>query len=161
MPIRFNPLPPHFQIVSTAAGGSVIETINNISPNSSGNFTISAGPGIVITPETNGIQVSASSNAPAYTNVTHAMSPYTVLASDYFLSVDGTAGAVTLNFPNSPTSLQTWIVKDRLGHALANNITLTTIGGADLFDGSTTYVLDDNYESIQILANPSLAYELF
>ncbi len=161
MPIRFNPLPPHFQIVSTSGGGGGIQTINGISPNLSNNFVLSAGPGISLTSISNGIQIAATDAAFSYKSVIFAMSPYTVLVSDYFLSVDSSAGAVTLLFPNVPVALQTWVVKDRTGNALANNVTLTTPGGLDLLDGSATYLLDDNFEAIQILANPSLNYELF
>lgn len=161
MPIRYNPLPPHFQYASTGGGGSGILTINLTSPNVSNNFTIQAGPGIDVIPIAFGTQILANNAIVAYTNVTNAMSPYTVIATDSYISVDCSAGAVTLNFPNTPTSLKTWVVKDRTGNALANNITLTTPGATDLFDGSTTYLLDDNYEAIQVMVNPSLAYELF
>lgn len=144
-----------------SSGAGPIFTINTIPPDGGGNFTIAAGPGIQITPGTNEITIASADSATAYTNVTHAMSPYTVLLTDDYLSVDTSGGVVTLNFPNAPPSLREWIVKDRTGNALANNITITTPGGTDLFDGAATYLIDDNYESIQILANPSAAYELY
>jgi hypothetical protein len=89
------------------------------------------------------------------------MSPYTVLSSDYYLSVDSSAGVVTLNFPNAPVALREWIVKDRLGDSNTNHITITTPGGTVTFDGNTSYTLDDMYESVQLLANPSGNYEIF
>ena len=87
-----------------SGGGGSILTINHIAPDGTGNFTVSAGPGINITPEVNGIQLAATEAAFAYTNVTHAMSPYSVLSTDYYLSVDCSAGTVRLNFPNVPTA---------------------------------------------------------
>ena len=97
----------------------------------------------------------------AYTSVNAGMSPYTVLSTDYYLSVDCSLGPVTLNFPNVPVSKTTWVIKDQTGSAATNNITVTTPFGIVLFDGSTSYVLDDKYEAVQMLANPSGAYEIF
>ena len=96
-----------------------------------------------------------------YTNVNHAASPYTVLTTDFYISVDCSGGAVTLNFPNAPTFKQQWIVKDRTGNASTNNITLTTPGGTVTFDGSTSYIMTSNYSAINILANATPTYEIF
>ena len=148
-------------LLGSGGGGLLIETINNIAPDVTSNFTISAGPGIAITAISNGIQIAATDSAFAYTTVNAAASPYTVLATDYYISVDSSAGAVTLNFPNAPTSKRTWVVKDKTGSAATHFITITTPGGSVLFDGSTSYVLDDNYEAVQMLANPAGAYEMF
>lgn len=96
-----------------------------------------------------------------YTNVNHAASPYTVLATDYYISVDCSAGVVTLNFPNAPTAKQIWIVKDRTGNAATNNITLTTPGGTVTFDGLTSYIMNSNYQAINLLANGTPNYEIY
>lgn len=97
-----------------------------------------------------------------YTNVTHAMSPYTVLSTDYYISVDCSAGTVTLRFPNTPfITNQTWVIKDRTGSASTNNISVTTVGGAVTIDGATTYTLNSNYSSIQLLGNSTPTYEVF
>lgn len=109
---------------------------------------------------TNGFVSLTNPTAFAYTNVTHAMSPYTVLTTDYYLSVDTSGGVVTLKFPNAPTTYQEWIVKDRLGDASISNISVTTVGGAVTIDGETTYELAGNYSSIQLLFN-STSYEVF
>lgn len=105
--------------------------------------------------------VSSLAKPTNYTNVTNAMSPYTVLASDYYISVDSSGGAVTLRFPNAPTFKQIWIIKDRTGNAGANNITITTVGGAVTIDGSTSFTLNANFESINLLANATPTYEVF
>jgi len=103
----------------------------------------------------------ATGDATAYKVITFGMSPYTVLASDDFLSVNATGGPVILNFPNAPTPLTTWYVKDMQGVSPTNNISLTTPGGTVTFDNMTTYVIDDPYESTRILANPAGNYELY
>jgi hypothetical protein len=88
------------------------------------------------------------------------MSPYTVLSTDYYISVDSSGGAVTLRFPNAPTVNQTWTVKDRTGNASANNISVTTVGGAVTIDGATTYTIISNYGSINLINNAT-SYEVY
>lgn len=101
-----------------------------------------------------------------YTNVTHAMSPYTVVTSpansaDFYISVDCSGGAVTLKFPNAPNFKQLWIVKDRTGSASTNNITITTVGGAVTVDGQTSYIITSNYGAVNLLANATPSYEVW
>jgi hypothetical protein len=122
---------------------------------------LTAGGGITVTNAANSITIAATAAAVAYTNVNHAASPYTVLTTDYYLSIDASAGTVQLNFPNSPTAKQIWIVKDRTGSSSTNNITLTTPGGTVTFDGLTTYTINSNYQAVQLLANATPTYEIF
>jgi hypothetical protein len=96
----------------------------------------------------------------AYTNVTTAMSPYTVTATDYFLSCDATAGAITIRLPNSTTTKREFVIKDRVGIAATNPINITTVGGAVTIDGATTVTFTDNYESLEMLFNAT-TYETF
>ena len=105
--------------------------------------------------------VSATSTTPNYTNVNHAASPYTVLSTDQYISVDCSAGTVSLLFPNAPTYKRQWIIKDRTGNASTNNISVTTVGGTVTIDGQTTYTIDSNYAAIQLLANATPTYEVF
>jgi hypothetical protein len=105
--------------------------------------------------------VSILDKALNYTNVTHAQSPYTILSADYYISVDCSLGPVELLFPNAPTFKEQWIIKDRTGSAATNNITLTTPGGTVTFDGLTTYTMNSNYESIQMIANATPTYEVY
>jgi hypothetical protein len=123
--------------------------------------TLTAGNGINIINGNGSITIAANDSAFAYTNVTHAQSPYTVLAGDEYISVDASAGVVSLLFPNAPTANRTWIVKDRTGSASTNNISITTVGGTVTIDGQTTYKLTSNYSSIQILANATPNYEVY
>lgn len=111
------------------------------------------------TVDSNGF-VSANSSAFNYTNVT-GPATYTVLVTDYYISCDPTAGAITLNFPNAPTFKQEWIVKDRTGTASTHHISVTTPGGTVTIDGLTTYVMAGNYDAINLLANTTPTYEVF
>ena len=128
----------------------------------SGNvLNVLGGAAIHTTGSGNTITIAATGFAINYTNVTHAMSPYTVLTTDYYISVDCSGGVVTLNFPNAPSAKQIWIVKDRTGNATANNISITTPGGVVTIDGLTTYKLASNFASVNILANATPTYEIF
>ena len=105
--------------------------------------------------------VTLVANAFNYTNVNHAASPYTVLAADYYISVDCSAGVVTLKFPDAPTANREWIVKDRTGSASTSNISITTVTGSVTIDGQTTYTIDSNYAAINLLANTTPTYEVY
>lgn len=105
--------------------------------------------------------VSALAQSFNYTNVNFAASPYTVLTTDYYISVDSSGGAVTLNFPNAPTAKKLWIVKDRTGNAATNAITLTTPGVTVTFDGLTSYTMNSNYQAVNLLANAVPTYEVY
>ena len=113
-----------------------------------GTITITNGPGT--------INLENNESAPAYTNVTNAMSPYTVLSTDYFISCDATAGPIVLRFPDAPTARKEYVVKDRVGvvgGTPANTITVTTVSGVVTFDGATSLVFTDNYESLEMIFN--------
>ena len=143
---------------ATAAG---VQTINTIFPTILGNFTISSSDGSIgIAATTNGLSLTVANIANGYVQVNHAMSPYPVTASDYFISCDSTAGVITILLPNSPGPRREFIVKDRTGAAITNNITVTTVSGTDLIDDVTSYVFTDQFESLEVLFN-GLSYETF
>lgn len=113
-----------------------------------------------VTTSGSGNTVTINSTTFAYVAIDHTNSPYSVNSSDYYISVDSSGGAVTITFPNSPVIGQFWVVKDRTASAVAHNITLTTLGGAATFDGSTSYVISTNYEAVNIESNGT-NYEVF
>lgn len=97
---------------------------------------------------------------PSYTAKAFANSPYTVLATDYFISLDTSGGAITIKLPNAPTTNRIIYIKDRTGNAGANNISVTTVDGAVNIDGVTTYALSSNYAHIGLIFNGT-SYEIF
>ena len=132
-------------ILTAAPSGGTINIVGSgtITTSASGStVTISATGTIVLT----------------YTNVN--TSPYTVVSTDEYLSVDCSGGAITLKFPNAPTTGRVYIVKDRTGNAQTNNITITTVGGAVDIDGATSYTMNTQHASIQLLFNGT-SYEIF
>lgn len=126
-------------------------------------LNVKGGPGIETEADPNGsnnLFINLTNVVSSYVDVTFAMSPYTVTATDYFISVDATGGPVTINLPNTTTTNREIVVKDRLGQSAINAITVTTPGGVTTIDGDTTYVFTDDYESIDALFHGT-NYETF
>jgi len=120
--------------------------------------TLVAGTNMAITAGVGTYTFDATPSSYAYTNVNST--PYVVLTTDLYLSVDSSGGAITVQLPNAATSGKVYIVKDRTGSAATNNITVTTVGGAVNIDGATTFVMNTAYESINVIGNGS-TYEIF
>lgn len=93
-----------------------------------------------------------------YTLVT--TSPYVVLANDSFLGVDTTTIPITINLPDAPATGRIYVVKDIIGLASTNNITITTVSGLINIDNATTFVMNSAFQSVQLLFNGS-AYLIF
>jgi len=117
------------------------------------------GINIVGNPGTSTLTVSTTGTTNlTYTNVN--TSPYVVLSTDEYLSVDCSGGAITVQLPNAATLGQVYIIKDRTGSSATHNITVTTVGGAVNIDGATSFVMNTNYETIQVIGNGT-TYEVF
>lgn len=104
--------------------------------------------------------IPVSAQKVPYTAVNHAASPYVVLSTDYYIGVDVTAGVVTIQLPNAPATGTIWVVKDSVGLAATNNITVTTVGGVVNIDGATTFVMNTAYEAASFIFNGT-SYEVF
>lgn len=77
--------------------------------------------------------------------VNFAMSPYTILATDYLLEVDTTGGAVALQTAASATrGNKPFTVKDIAGNAAVNAISVLRTG-AETIDGQTSYPIDSAF----------------
>lgn len=149
-------LPPSVPLRFTASDATVaIPAANNLNVfGANGATTTAAGSTITIT--TTGI-------AGNYVDVVGVPlgTTYVVAADDYFISCDSTAGLITIQLPNAPTQYDTFVIKDRTGTASpVAPITITTVGGVVLIDGATSTLLDDPYDSIEVLFNGS-SYEVF
>jgi hypothetical protein len=163
--------------ISIAVNGAVVgQTITGNTggaiPPSSGNWNL-LGNGVVGsgTSTAGNIWVSGSGSTLTfnstqaqfmtnYTSVLIGASPYTVLATDYYISAVSSGGAITIKLPNAPTTNRLFIIKDQSGNASADNISVTTVGGSVTIDGQTTYTISSNYASIQLLFNGT-SYEVY
>jgi len=138
--------------------GSIAKVVT-LASDQLGTANITGGAGIVVTPGANTITISSSGTTPSnYTNVN--TSPYVVLGTDEYLSVDSSGGPITIQLPNVATLSRVFTIKDRTGSAATNNITVTTVGGAVNIDGATTFVMNTAYESINVIGNSS-TYEVY
>lgn len=122
---------------------------------------LTAGTGISITNGAGSITIAATGTTTFnVTSVNNAASPYTVLTTDNFIACQTSTGAITIRLPNAPATGRAWIIKDSNGAAATNNITVTTVGGAVLIDGSASQIIKANYQSISVLFDGT-AYEIY
>jgi hypothetical protein len=145
---------PVVQTLTGNSGGAV-------GADSSENINIVGASGIIVTgnPATHTLTVSGTgATYLTYTQV--STTPFTVTTAMDYLGVVTSSLAITLKFPNSASTGQVFYVKDKSGDAATNNITVTTVGGAVLIDGATTFVMNTNYESIALIWNGT-SYEIF
>lgn len=121
-----------------------------------------AGPNVTITNGNNTITISAlsGSDVVSYTGITNASTPYTAIATDYYISCDVTAGVISVLLPNAPTTGRTFVIKDKVGLAATSNITITTVGGVVLIDGATSFVMNTAYEAANLVFNGT-SYEIW
>lgn len=78
--------------------------------------------------------------------------PYNVLTTDYIVAID-TSSARTILLPDAPTTGQVFVIKDSIGTANSNNISLTTVGGVVTIDGATTQTMSSNWQSVSVVFN--------
>lgn len=76
--------------------------------------------------------------------------PYTTLTTDYVILVD-TSAARTITPMASPVTGQMYVIKDNVGSAAANNITVTPSGKN--IDGAASTTINVNFGSITIVYN--------
>jgi hypothetical protein len=114
--------------------------------------------GIATSGSGNTITITLTETANTYVNVV-GPTTYNALVTDFFISVNCTAGPVTIILPAAPQTNKEFVVKDRLGQAATHNITVESTGG-NTIDGQVSYVFTDNYESVDCLFHGT-NYEVF
>lgn len=135
-----------------------VATVVTESGDQLGTAVITAGNGIAVTPTANTITISSTGLFFDYVNVN--ISPYFVLDSDVYLSVDTSTIPITILFPDNALLGEPFIIKDRTGNAGTNNITLTTVSGITTIDGTAAFIVDTAYQSISMVGN-GVSYEIY
>jgi hypothetical protein len=87
-------------------------------------------------------------------------SPYFAILTNFFLSVDTSAIPITIILPAIATVGRCWLVKDKTGDAVTNNITVTTAAGVILIDGLNAYIMNTAYEVSGFLWD-GVGYQVF
>lgn len=78
----------------------------------------------------------------------------TVAVTDYCIVINKSiAATTTVNLPATPTTGQTFVIKDGKGDAASNNITIVPAAGN--IDGSASYVMNLNRQSVNLLYSGS------
>lgn len=86
------------------------------------------------------------------TIVTHAMSPYTPLSSDTYLSVDATGGAVEISLLQSVAQTSELSIKDDTGSAPVHSITVRPHSGetVDNYTNLAPLILVSAYDGVRL-----------
>ena len=78
-------------------------------------------------------------------------STYSVLTSDNGKLIAMTnSGARTVSLPTAPNNSFTVIIKDAAGTSQTSNITINA-GGSDVIDGSSSFTINSEYESVELV----------
>ena len=136
-----------------------------------GNISINSGSGvsnygtISLISENSSLGVSSSklsvNTALTYTNLKSVSGNYTVNSvpihaglNDYIILCNSTSGLFIVTLPVSPSTGDTYIIKDAVGKAATNNIIIN--GGSINIDGSSETAIQANYGVIRIIYNGTM-----
>lgn len=81
-------------------------------------------------------------------NITTVTGTYQVLASDDYLAITTIAAPFTITLPASPTTGDVYLIKDAVGGATANNVTIS--GNGANIDGASSITLTQNYAAVEL-----------
>lgn len=146
--------------------GADIETVTGdtggaIGPDAAHNLNIVGSGGITTSGSGNTLTINGAGEVIIdITSLDDTDSPYTVLSADYYMSCDVSAGVLTTDLPDAPTTGHVFIIKDSAGNSAANPITVTTVSGVVTIDGATSRTMSTNYEALQFVFNGT-SYEVF
>jgi hypothetical protein len=102
----------------------------------------------------NSIIINAVGTPIVDTNVISTGSSYSVSATEYCIIVNKTIGSATsINLRSSPVTGTIVIIKDGKGDSASNNITIVPAAGN--IDGSSSYVINQAYQSVTLIYNGS------
>lgn len=163
----------------TSAGGADLVVVGAAAKdilitNTNGSITLSAGEsvtdamnltaggaasGINFTCGTNGINLASGQKVKVTAVVTGVdASPYALLGTDYFLSVDTGAGVMTITLPAAPATGRKVTIYDGGGAAAGSNITIDGNGKNIAAAGTSaaTKLINTAYESYNLVYNGTL-----
>lgn len=105
--------------------------------------------------------IVSESQAQLLTNYSVAnASPYVVTTTDFYITVDTSTIPITIQLPNAPTIYRRFVIKDSAGNASVQNVTVTTVGGVLNIDAAPTFVMNTNYEAMELVYD-GFGYQVF
>ncbi len=123
--------------------GAGVTGFGFVGPCASGSPIVGQGPGA---------PPSCGGHLSSVVRVVTASGPITVTTADSVIVVNKTIGAPTaVSLPTSPSTGDTYTIKDGKGDASTNNITVTPAAGT--IDGLTSYVINVAKGSVTFLYN--------
>lgn len=145
--------------ISPTSGGSMTTTTNQaLLFNTAGTMSVQGNVAVNLIAGTTSVAsvvptkfVTNVGRRVKVTNITSG--PYTVLTTDDIISVGTLSATLTITLPSSPTTGDTYNIKDANGSAAAFNITVQ--GNGNNIDVGATFVLTANYSSITVVYNGS------
>lgn len=81
-------------------------------------------------------------------NVTSVTGTYQVLVTDDYIAITTLASPFTITLPASPTTGDAYTIKDAVGNAATNNVTVS--GNGANIDGAASIVLSQNYAAVEL-----------
>lgn len=154
------------QILSTGSGGggggvtSVTGTANEVTATPTTGAVVVSTPSTFIAPgsieSTTTLKADGNFTA-ASGQIVHVTTPgaypYTTLSTDYDILVDSSV-ARTINLEATPATGQAYFIKDNVGSAATNNITI--VPNAGNIDGAANYKITTNYGSVELIYNGTM-----
>jgi hypothetical protein len=147
-------------VFAAPAAASITLTADTGGPLVSSSFTLAGGLNMATSGAGTTITFAASP-AQYLTNYRVAnASPFVVNATDYYITVDTSTIPITIQLPDAPTIYRRFIIKDSAGNASVQNVTVTTVSGIKFIDGAATFVMNTNYQAIELVYD-NFGYQIF
>ena len=86
--------------------------------------------------------------------------PFVVNATDFYITVDTSTMPITIQLPDAPTIYRRFVIKDSAGNAAVQNITVTTVSGIKVIDAAATFIMNTNYQAIEVVYD-GFGYQVF
>jgi hypothetical protein len=153
-----NPGTNTLTISSLSTGANSFPTDSGTATPIAGVLNIHGGMGIEVTGTSNTVTIQSTGIFYTYINVT--TSPYFVLDTDVYLSVDTSTIPITILLPDDALLGEPYIIKDRTGNAATHNISVTTVSDITTIDGVTSFIIDTAFQSVSIVGNGT-TYEIY